>query len=227
MSERSDEKQTYPFHWLDQVVEVTLNPAKTSVKHLPAETMRAISDRLPDEFAEVTSRLKAQAFCLYTGEHIKVVAGHYDQAVRLLQKQAADNLSQYPRTGLLRQTGEMILERLNDLALCLYTRYPAYLPPALPAEPEEIPAGLLSKILCALSADQLGILLRAATDAGVLVGRSFRKVCKAVAPYLSTPWKTDIRPDTLRSHGTRPESRDKEVTIAFLEKMIEKIRGYR
>ncbi|HTD99052.1 MAG TPA: hypothetical protein VK668_07175 [Mucilaginibacter sp.] len=228
MSERKDEKQDYPFYWLDEIVETTLNPAKQNLKLLPEESLKAISERLPGEFTEITCRLKTQAFCLYCSDHIKVVAGHYDQAVRLLQKQAAANLSQYSRKGLLRQTGGQILDGLNDLATCLYSRYPAYLPPpAETPESEGFATGLLTKILCALSADQLGILLRAATDAGILVGRSFRKVCKAVAPYLSTPWKTDIQPDTLRSHGTRPEARDKEVAIAFLEKMIEKIKNYR
>jgi hypothetical protein len=229
MSERKDERAKYPFYWLDEIVETTLNPAKQTLKNLPDETLKAISERLAGEFAEITSRLKTQAFCLYCSDHIKVVAGHYDQAVRLLQKQAALNVSQYPKTGLLRQTGELILEGLAELSNCLYSRYPAYLPETSPPSDngDDWSPGLLTKILCALSADQLGILLRAATDAGLLVGRSFRKVCKAVAPYLSTPWKTDIKPDTLRSHGTRPEVRDKEVAIAFLEKMIIKIRGYR
>jgi hypothetical protein len=31
----------------------------------------------------------------------------------------------------------------------------------------------------------------------------------------------------MRSHAARAEARDKEVAIAFLEKMIAKIRGYR
>src|SRR4051812_28086457 len=129
MSECKDERTTnYPFYWLDEIVETTLNPAKYNLKTLPDDILRGISERLPGEFAEITCRLKTQAFSLYTSEHIKVVAGHYDQSVRLLQKQAAANLSQYPRKGLLRETGGQILAGLHELAQCLYSRYPAYLP---------------------------------------------------------------------------------------------------
>lgn len=229
MRERTYEKQSYPFFWLDEIVEVTLNPAKTNLKNLSQELLNAICLRLPDELARVTACMKTQAFYLYCGDHIRVVAGHYDQSLRLLQQQAATNLDNYPRKGLLRQTGELILNGLSELSRCLYKRYPTYLPPPETSAGSQHAekSGFLSKVLCALSADQLGILLRAAGDAGILIGRSFRKVCKAFAPFLSTPWKTEIKPDTLRSHGSRPELHDKEVAIAFLEKMIEKIKGYR
>ena len=227
MSKRLNDESTYPFYWLDELAEITLNPDKNNVAGLTATELNTISERLPGEFSRICCLLKHQAFCLYCSDQLKVVAGHYDQSIRLLQKQAAANLTQYPRKGLLRQTGELLATGLADLANSLYNRYPSFVQPPAEAATETIPSGLLNKILCALSADQLGILLRAATDAGVLVGRSFRKICTAVAPFLSTPWKSDIKPDTLRSHATRPEIRDKEVAIAFLEKMIDKIRGYR
>jgi hypothetical protein len=228
MSKRCYEEQTYPFYWLDETVEITLNPDRSGLKSLQTETLEAIKQRLPREITTITFHLKTQAFCLYSNDQIKVVAGHYDQTVKALQQQAARNLTRYPKSGLLRQVGEMINKALNELATCLYSRYPAYLPPQeTPVDTPPNSGGLLNKILCTLSADQAGIILRAATDAGILVGRSFSKVCQAIAPFLSTPWKKDIKPDTLRSHATRPESRDKEVAIAFLEKMIDKIKGYR
>lgn len=229
MSKRSTNENNYPFYWLDELVEVSLNPEKHDPANIKPAELQQIRQRLPYEFSRITTDLKNQAFSLYCADHVKVVAGHYDQALRILQKQAAANLRRYPKSGLLRQTGERIIEGLNELSQCLYNRYPSYLPE--PAPPSEEEPGwspvLLRKVLCALSADQAGIILRAATDAGILIGRSFRKVCKAIAPYLSTPWKEDILAETMRSHATRPEARDKEVAIAFLEKMIDKIRGYR
>lgn len=229
MNKRSNDENNYPFYWLDGLAEVTLNPDKNKPENIQPGELRAIRERLPEEFSRITTHLKNQTFSLYCTDHVKVVAGHYDQALRILQKQAAANLRQYPKSGLLRQTGQLIIEGLNELSQCLYSRYPAYLPEPTPLNEEEpgwAPV-LLRKILCALSADQAGIILRAATDAGILIGRSFRKVCKAIAPYLSTPWKEDILAETMRSHATRPEARDKEIAIAFLEKMIDKIKGYR
>jgi hypothetical protein len=226
--QKTVEKPSYPFYWLDEIVEVTLNPARTDPGQVQAGILKTIRERLPSEIATITVCLKSQAFALYSNEQIKAVAGHYDQAVGVLQKQAAANLDRYPKTGLLRHTGQLILQGLAELEQCLYNRYSAYLPEPSNAEGAEmLSPGLIGKIRFTLSADQLGIVLRAATDAGILVGRSFRKICKAVAPFVSTPWKTDIAPDTLRSHASRPESRDKEIAIDFLEKMIVKIRGYR
>lgn len=226
MSDCKDERQSYPFFWLDEIVETILNPATHNVTDLPDELLHAIRARLPAEFGEIASRLKMQAFCLYQSEQVKVVAGHYNQAVRLLQQQATANLSQYPGEGLLRQTGEQIVDGLNELAKCLYRRYAAYV--QVSAEiPEKLPllTNLPDKVLCALSADQIGILLKSAFDAKLILGKSFRKVCQAIAPFLSTPWKTDISWDTIRSIAGRAEQRDKEIAIAFLEKMTEKIRG--
>ena len=229
MSKRSTDENPYPFFWLDELAEITLNPDRTDLQSITPEQLGAIRQRLPEEFTRISARLKTQAFCLYSSDHLKVVAGHYDQAIRMLRRQAAANLEQYPETGPLRQTGQLMLDGLNELTRSLYNRYPLYLPPPDRAEQFNDPAGAAfsGKILCALSADQAGIILRAATDAGMLIGRSFRKICTAIAPYLSTPWKEDILPATMRSHATRPELRDKEIAIAFLEKMIEQIKGYR
>src|ERR1700750_2946049 len=98
MRERNDEKQTYPFFWLDELLEVTLNPAKTNIKTLSPELIEEIKAPLPVEIDRVSVCLKTQAFTLYCNEQLKVVAGHYDQALRLLQRQAVNNLQQYPKT---------------------------------------------------------------------------------------------------------------------------------
>jgi hypothetical protein len=222
MSNGINIENTYPFYWLDEVVEVTLNPAKTSLKSLNTEILKRICERLPDEIGTITARLKNQSFCLYSSDHIRVVAGQYDQAVHLLELQAENNLKQYPKAGLLRQTGQLILDELRELARGLRKRYQSYLPDRKPKPETDSDASTGF-----LSADQLGILLRAAADTGILVGRSFRKVCKAFAPYLATPWRQDIQPETMRSHAGRPETTDKEIAIALLEKMISRIRAYR
>jgi hypothetical protein len=227
MSSGTPNENSYPFLWLDELVEVKLNPDKTNPKSLSNEDLHQIHNRLPEEFTRITNHLKTQAFCLYCSDHIKVVAGHYDQAVRLLQLQLQHNLQLYPKNCKLRPTVNKLLGLLNEMELSLRTRYQRYLPDAVQPPETPDPAGLMNKILCALSADQIGILIRAAFDVKLIIGKSFRKVCKAIAPFISTPWKDEVAWDTIRSHAGRPEDRDKAIAIETLEKMIVQIKGYR
>lgn len=226
---RCDNDQAYPFFWLDELVEVTLNPLRSNLKLLTREVLNGIQKRLPDEVIRIDACLKTQTFCLYVTDQVKVVAGHYDQAVRQLKQQAQNNLAQYPKTGLLQQTGQIIVQSLIDLSTNLHRRYSDYLPePISPTDTENDQVNKApAKISCALSGDQLGIVLRAATDAGMIIGQSFRKICKIIAPWLSTPWRAQVSWDTLRSNSGRPEQRDKDIAVAFLEKMIVQIRSYR
>lgn len=205
---------------------MTLNPAKTNLKTLSPELLESIKTRLRFQIDLVSACMKTQAFCLYCNDRLRVMAGHYDQAVRLLQQQAAPYLSAYPKTGSLRILGTLIRQSLDELAQSVHARYQIYLPetvePASDSEPAE--QTFFDKVLCALSADQLGIVLKSTFDVKLILGKSFRKVCKALAPFLSTPWKTDISWDTIRSIAGQAEPRDKEIAIEFLEKMILKIR---
>jgi len=228
MSERTTDENSYPFSWLDEVIEITLNPERSNLKNTKNEVLEQIQAKLPAEINRVIQCIKTQAFCLYSNEQVKVVAGHYDQSIRVLQRQAISNQQQYPKTGALHKTGQSILAALDYLSSNIHNRYSTYLPETIPEHPGNPQNGtLLDKILCALSADQIGILLRSAFDVKMILGNSFRKVCRAIAPYVSTQWKKDISWDSIRSNSGRPELRDKEIVIQLLEKMIEKIRGYR
>jgi len=226
---KRENEQNYPFSWLDEVIETTLNPEKSNIKLLTVTQLEEIHKKLPDEIIRIISCIKNQAFCLYYTEEVKVVAGHYDQAIRVLQRQAQTNLEQYPKSHQLSKTGQLIISALAELSHSIHNRYSTYLPEIQPAEPGEGSKlqSLINKVLCALSADQIGIIIRAAFDVKLIIGNSFRKVCKAIAPYLSTPWKTDVNWDTIRSNSGRPEKRDLDIAIETLEKMIEKIKGYR
>ncbi|MET6998682.1 hypothetical protein [Chitinophaga defluvii] len=82
------------------------------------------------------------------------------------------------------------------------------------------------KLLCTLSEDQLGILLKAADDLKVIISRSLSNVFNQIVPYLSTPYKEELSPNSMRSHTYAMEERDKQVVIETLEKMIEKIKEY-
>ncbi|MES2107938.1 MAG: hypothetical protein V4577_04290 [Bacteroidota bacterium] len=223
MSKRSNDENNYPFYWLDELAEVRLNPEKTSPETLKPAELQQIRERLPEEFNRITANLKNQAFSLYCTDHVKVVAGHYDQAIRLLQQQAQINLAQYPASGTLRETGQLLLEGLNELYQSIHQRYNDYLadPPA--SDPETF---ILFKVLCRLSVDQIAIILKAADDIKLLVARSFSQVLKTIIPYLSTERFPDFSWKSARSSTYKMEGGDKEIVIQTLELLIRKIKEY-
>ena len=82
------------------------------------------------------------------------------------------------------------------------------------------------KLLCTLSEDQLGILLKAADDLKIVISRSLSNIFNQIVPYLSTPYKEDLSPESMRIHTYSIEERDKQIVIETLHKMIEKIKEY-
>lgn len=83
-----------------------------------------------------------------------------------------------------------------------------------------------SKILCSLTTDQIALILRGADEARIFIAKSLSEVFKTIAPHLSTLNKSDLSADSMRTKAYVGEERDKEITIAALEKVIKKIKGY-
>jgi len=82
------------------------------------------------------------------------------------------------------------------------------------------------KVECDLSADQIGLILRAADESRLIKARSMNLVFQSIIPYLSTAFKKDLSYQSVRSKSYNAEEKDKETAIAGLEKMIRKIRSY-
>ncbi|MFC6100799.1 hypothetical protein [Olivibacter domesticus] len=82
------------------------------------------------------------------------------------------------------------------------------------------------KVTVALSSDQIGLLLRAADELRVLVGRSMRSVFKAIVPFIATLHKDNPSWDNMRTKAYVAEEGDKEVVVEMLEHMIKKVRSY-
>lgn len=83
-----------------------------------------------------------------------------------------------------------------------------------------------NKLECDLSADQIGIILRAADEARVVKSRSMSLVFQRIVPHLSTAFKRDLSYQSVRSKSYNAEENDKNIAIMTLEKMIKKIRSY-
>lgn len=83
-----------------------------------------------------------------------------------------------------------------------------------------------SKILCNLTTDQIALILRGADESRLFISKSMNEVFKRIVPHLSTPYKTDLSYDAMRSKSYIAEERDKERAIEALEKIIRKVRDY-
>ncbi|MEO3404981.1 hypothetical protein AAFN85_13830 [Mucilaginibacter sp. CAU 1740] len=217
-------KFTYPFGWLDELAEVIMNPEKNKALALTPDDLSHIRERLPGEFGNIRETLKNQTFALYSNEKIKVVAGHYDQAIRLLMQQMRINLALYPPEDLLRDTAQLLLDHLNEFSQSMHQRYQSTDgETSLADQPELQP---IYKVLCRLSVDQIAIILKAADDIKLVISRSFSQVLKSIVPYLSTQRFENFSWKSARSSTYKMENNDKEAVIGILEALIRKVREY-
>jgi hypothetical protein len=83
-----------------------------------------------------------------------------------------------------------------------------------------------AKLQCDLSADQIGLILRAADEARIVKSRSMSLVFQTIVPYLSTAFKNELSYQSVRSKSYNAEENDKNVAIKTLEKIIKKIESY-
>jgi len=83
-----------------------------------------------------------------------------------------------------------------------------------------------NKVECDLSADQIGIILRAADEARIVKARSMSLVFQRIVPHLSTGFKKQLSYQSVRSKSYNAEESDKNIAILTLEKMIKKIKSY-
>jgi len=82
------------------------------------------------------------------------------------------------------------------------------------------------KVMCILSTDQTGLILRASDELRIVVAKSMNEVFKTIVPHLSTPYKEDLSYDGMRSKSYVAEERDKQIAIETLERIIRKIKEY-
>lgn len=82
------------------------------------------------------------------------------------------------------------------------------------------------KVLCDLSSDQVGIILRAADELRILKAKSMSEVFKNIIPYLATARKQILSYNAVRINSYKAEEKDKQIAIEALEKIIQKIKGY-
>ena len=228
MGRRSVDRQEYPFAWLDETVEITLNPERGIVYQLQTEELGRLQEKLDMEIWQVYSQLKTEIFYILSPKKLSVIVRKYQNELLLLRQQAKANLEKYPEFNTLKKTGKMVIETLSGLATAIEERFPGLLQEAGKAQENTAiqPEARVFKILCTLSIDQIGIILKAADDSKLIQSKSLSLIFKSIVPYLSTQNKNDLSWDSMRSNSYHPEERDKEIAIDALEKMVKKIMEY-
>jgi len=217
--------QAYPFAWLDELIEVTLHPAYLQLKAIAPKHLEEICGQLTAETREIEYSLKAQTFGLTNKADIQAVVEQYYYAARELRRQAVKNAAAYTHNALLVKTGKAILTALDELGQRISLRYQSYLPPETLTPPASFPA-MLYKLLIKLSGDQIGIVAKAAYQAGLIPAKSLREAFRLLAPHLSTERKAELSPESMRSNSGRAEKPDLDIVLGHLDKLTDIIQGY-
>lgn len=82
-----------------------------------------------------------------------------------------------------------------------------------------------AKLRCKLSVDQLALILRTVDEAGLVEARSLNQIYREIVPFLSTQYRVELSPGSMRVKSYHPEERDKAIVIEKLEMMIEKVKS--
>ena len=211
----------YPFALLDEIVEVQVNLHATAIsKPKPTD----LKDQFARECHKVWTLFKSQIFCLLSDEQIKVTIDQYLLIIRHLKNQLSQKLKNLPPKSR-RSSYQILIELLDGLETSIRERYPNYTTNFTAGQPANKAVQRSPfKLLCHLSADQLGLIIKAADETRLVEARSLSLVYQTIVPFLATKNKQELSWDAMRSSTYHPEEIDKVTAIAALEKMIAKIK---
>jgi hypothetical protein len=83
------------------------------------------------------------------------------------------------------------------------------------------------KVLVSLTADQIGLFLRACKELGVILSKSIEAVFKAMIPFLSTKNKEDLSWKTMIGKIYAGKDRDIDQLLDVIEQVQKKVESYR
>jgi len=171
--------------------------------------------------------LKMSTFNLLSSKKIKATVGHYYNSLRILEQQILLNMDGYPKNHPLFAVGENLVMNIHNAEKDFKKRYSKYLTDLTSSPlPKSNTISLISKIMCKLSVDQLGIIFKAADESKLIVASSISLIFQSIVPFLSTPKIKNISWNSMRKSTYQIEEHDKQVAITALENLITKIKGF-
>lgn len=224
-------RQKYLLEWLDTLIGETLNPEKTHVREVTSQQAGEIINRIRKETATIKSKFKHQIFSLTREKHIRLFLQNHYISIQILHGQVTErkenHIFQQKDLGRVLMALKTSLEELLSFLETWFVRYLNLEKLSRGRDKKAVTAiKQQAKVLCNLSTDQTALVLRAADELRILQARSMRNVFKMITPHLSTPHKKDLSYDAMRVSAYKAEDKDKQIAIAKLKKMIEKIKGY-
>jgi hypothetical protein len=218
----------YPFALLDEIVEVQLNPEiNPQAADTPGSKFADLKNQFAGECNKIWAQLKSRIFCMVSDEYVKVTLDQYLLAINHLKKQLGEKLKELPSDPRHNSGYQMLTALLEGLEGSIRERYSSHLINFTVSQPSNKTIQRSPfKILCHLSADQLGLIIKAADETRLIEARSLSLVYQTIVPFLSTSNKEELSWDAMRSSTYHPEEIDKATAISALEKMIAKIKQH-
>ncbi|MFH7012392.1 hypothetical protein ACHRV5_10995 [Flavobacterium sp. FlaQc-52] len=224
--------QPYLLEWMDLMVTSILNPNKTDLTMITPIQSKEIIEKATQQTLIIQSQFTIRVFSLTKEKEIKILVGnYYSSLVFLLDKIIEINTENTFNSDSLKEVATTLISCLDELITFVEVRFANYLSSTIQIIERRTNSNPLvnyqtSKVLCKLSTDQTALILRASDELKILMSKSMNQVFKTIVPYLSTPNKTDLSYDAMRSKAYVAEERDKEIAIKTLEKMIDRIKEY-
>lgn len=230
--------RTYSLEWLDSLVSVTLNPQKPYRSRLSATDVASLAEQLPAEALQVRSELIDKVFALNKDSQVQHLIRKYHEALLALQGLLAEYRNDAAfNAAQLNGLDTVLIACLADLLAFIEKRFGYYISPESENADAVTPRNLRpahkdsqpdhkQKILCTLSGDQIALILRGADEAQIIKARSMNAVFKSLVPFLSTEYRENLSPDSIRSKAYNPEEADREAAISALQAIIRKIQSY-
>jgi hypothetical protein len=174
----------YPFQWLDELISVQLNPERNSLQKLSDADLKTAENKLSFEIWNVLNWLKVRAFGRSEKKVRALVVYFHDTTVTLI-KQSQRNMADCEESKAA-ALSEQIIVSLEEMQLEVERRYSKYLEGENPGNTNKDTSASCFKVLCRMSVDQLGILIKAADDIKLIFSRSLSLIFRSLVPFLST-----------------------------------------
>lgn len=192
----------------------------------PKDIYTALDDLL------ISMNFNCKAYIYNITQRVAIHINHSDQPAEKMEQLLFDLKSfkqLYHRPDIIYEPKEAALYKQVDNWFAQEMFYLEkkihYLVHPLPAKPLAKTKGeqIKQKIKSVLSVDQLALVLRAADDTKIIIARSLNSVFKIITPYLSTPHQEDLSYNSMRGKSYSAETRDKEIAIDALKRIINRI----
>lgn len=213
----------YPFEWLDQMISVKLNSERISLETISEAELSKAEEQLSFKTWELLNYLKVKTFGR-SEKKVRAFVMQYHETILSLIAQAKRNLINQNQAQVV-VLSEKMITALQELQRDVEERYEKYLHKPRPEHAAENET-MGFKVLCQLSVDQLGILLKAADDIKLILSRSLSLIFRSLVPFLSTQRIKNISWMSMRKSTYQFEKSDLDFVVDVLERLIKKVKGY-